>query len=487
MSFTDSYPELISYSPLTGQEVGRYRDTSPADVEQAVARARHGLKNWQAIGFSGRKEILQKWAALIAARMDEIAKIISDETGKPISDAQLEISLALSHLSWSAKKAHRYLRTSHRAPGLLFANMSAQVQYVPYGVVGVIGPWNYPIFTPMGSIAYALAAGNTVVFKPSEFTPGVGHWLGETFNEVAPQANVLFTVTGGPATGVALTASGVDKLAFTGSTATAKKVAAACATTMTPVVLECGGTDPAIIDRDADIAQAAENILWGAMSNAGQTCIGIERVYVHNDVADHFIAEISRQAATLKAGVSYGPATMPSQLKVIDSHIKDAAQHGAQFIAGSIDSVQPPFVEPTIMLNVPEDSLAIAEETFGPTLTITRVATMGEAIVKANASKYGLGASVWSKAHGKEIAASLECGMVSINSVIAFAGISTLPFGGAKDSGYGRIHGPEGLREFTYPRSVVRPRFSLPMTFTSFKRTAAADKFVRKMTTILHG
>jgi len=478
---------LISYSPLTGEEIGRYRDADANDVEQAVARARAGSNNWQALGFSGRKAILTDWSKLIANRIDEISALISQETGKPISDAQLEVSLALAHLSWAGKKARRYLGTSHRAPGILLANMSAQVEHVPYGVVGVIGPWNYPIFTPMGSIAYALAAGNTVVFKPSEYTPGVGHWLGETFNEVAPSANAFFVVTGGPATGVALCTSDINKLAFTGSTATAKKVAASCAAKMTPVVLECGGTDPAIIDRDADIKRAAEFVLWGGMSNAGQTCIGIERIYVHQEVADQFIAEIKSQAEAVKAGVQYGPATMPSQLKVIDSHIKDAAKHGAHFLIGSADSVQPPFVNPTIMVDVPEDSLAVAEETFGPTLTINRVASMGEAVLKANASKYGLGASVWSKKNGRAIASALECGMVSINSVIAFAGVSTLPFGGAKQSGYGRIHGPEGLREFTYPKSVVKPLFDLPIAFTTFKRSTGADRLVRKLAQLLHG
>jgi acyl-CoA reductase-like NAD-dependent aldehyde dehydrogenase len=332
----------------------------------------------------------------------------------------------------------------------------------------------------MGSIAYALAAGNAVVFKPSEYTPGVGHWLGESFNRIAPSANIFFAVTGGPATGVALTNSAVNKLAFTGSSATAKKVAASCAARLTPVILECGGTDPAIIDCDADIDLAAESVLWGAMSNGGQTCIGIERVYVHEAVADAFIERISALAQELVVGQSYGPSTMPSQLAVIDSHIRDAASRGGHFLVGSIDSVQPPFIYPTIMVDVPEESTAISEETFGPTLTITRVKSADEAIRLSNASKYGLGASVWSKKSGKQIASQLHCGMVSINSVIGFAGVASLPFGGIKESGYGRIHGREGLLEFTYPRSVVKPRFNLPMKITSFKRSAASDRFIAR-------
>ena len=472
---------LISYSPATGEEVGRYPDSSAEVVHELVARARAGSLAWRALGFKGRKVILKKWAALMASRIDELAQIVMDETGKPKSDATLEVTLAIGHLAWAANNAPRFLRTSNRAPGLIMANMSAKVQYVPFGVIGVIGPWNYPVYTPMGSIAYSLAAGNSVVFKPSEFTPGVGFWLGETFNEVARDANVFFVVTGGPATGVALTQSAIDKVAFTGSTRTAKKVAASCAERMIPVVLECGGSDAAIIDVDADISAAADAVLWGAMSNSGQTCIGTERVYVMDKVADKFIAEIKRGAEKIKPGKEYGAITMPSQLKVIDSHIRDAASKGAEFVVGSVDSVQAPYVNPTIMVNVPEDSLAVVEETFGPTLVINRVSDVDEAIRLSNGVKYGLAASVWSKKNADYITSQLQCGMVSVNSVIAYAGIATLPFGGVKESGYGRIHGREGLREFTYLRSVAKKRFSIPLATMSFTRKASTDALIKKL------
>jgi acyl-CoA reductase-like NAD-dependent aldehyde dehydrogenase len=366
------------------------------------------------------------------------------------------------------------------------ANMSTHVEYQPLGVIGVIGPWNYPVFTPMGSIAYALAAGNAVVFKPSEYTPGVGHWLGESFNEIAPKANVFFVATGGPETGSALTKSAVNKIAFTGSSATGKKIAAACAEKLTPVLMECGGTDPAIIDRDCDLMKAAEAVLWGAMANAGQTCIGIERVYVHEDVATRFIETISEMATELVVGHDYGAATMPKQLSVIDAHIKDAVRLGANFVIGSAESVQPPYVLPTIMVDVPEDSLAVTEETFGPTLTIRRVASIGEAINLANSSKYGLSASVWSKRNGKAIASQLQCGMVSVNSVLAFTATPTMPFGGVKQSGYGRIHGPEGLREFAYTRAIVSTRFNTPLNFATFKRTVGTDRFINRAIKLLN-
>jgi aldehyde dehydrogenase (NAD+) len=340
----------------------------------------------------------------------------------------------------------------------------------------------------MGSIAYALAAGNTVVFKPSEFTPGVGRWLADSFANIAPFADIFTCVTGLPETGKALTESAVDKVSFTGSTRTAKKVAAACAERMVPVVLECGGKDPVLVAADADIDRAAEYALWSAMSNAGQTCIGAERVYVVNEVADKFIAKITELAKDIHPGKdgNYGPATMPSQLKVIQGHIDDAAAKGAKFVIGGVDSVKAPFVEPVIMVDVPENSIAVTEETFGPTLVINRTTDMAEAIRLANATRYGLAASVWSKRNGEKIAAQLQCGMVSVNSVIAFAAIASVPFGGVKDSGYGRIHGPEGLLEFTYPRTVVKTIFNIPIVFTSFGRTKFADKFIKFAIKTLH-
>jgi aldehyde dehydrogenase (NAD+) len=366
-------------------------------------------------------------------------------------------------------------------------NMSSKVQRVPYGVVAVIGPWNYPMFTPMGSISYALAAGNTVVFKPSEYTPRVGVWLAETFAEVAPSTGIFTTVTGSPETGRELTQSRVNKISFTGSTRTAKKVAAAAAEKMIPVVLECGGKDPVIVAGDADISLAAEYALWSAMANAGQSCIGAERVYVLESVADKFITAISEMAKKLHAGKDYGRATMPAQLDVIQRHIDDAAARGAKFAVGGRNSVHDGMVAPTIMLDVPEDSTAMLEETFGPTLAINRVKSISEAISLSNASSYGLAAAVFSKRIGDEIASQLHCGMVSINSVFSFAAVSSVPFGGVKDSGYGRIHGHEGLLEFTYPRTVVSTKFRIPLGFTTFKRTKFADGVIKQIIKTLYG
>jgi acyl-CoA reductase-like NAD-dependent aldehyde dehydrogenase len=434
--------------------------------------------------------ILKDWASLLTKEINTAAELIHRETGKPVSDAALEAALAIEHISWAAKYAPKVLGAQNRPSGLLMFNLSAQVQRVPFGVVGVIGPWNYPIFTPMGSIAYALAAGNTVVFKPSEYTPAIGVWLEQTWQRIAPFADIFTVVTGTAETGVALTQSSVGKISFTGSTKTAKKVAATCAELMTPVVLECGGKDPVLVDRDADIKRAAEVTLWHAMSNAGQSCIGAERVYVHKDVADSFTRIIVELANKIKPGyedgANYGPATMPSQLKVIKSHIDDAVKRGGEFLVGDKNAVKGGYVQPVILRNVPEESKAMTEETFGPTLVINTVRNMDEAVNLANATAYGLGAAVWSKRNGKKIASLLQCGMVSINSAFSFAAIGAVPFGGVKDSGYGRIHGAEGLLEFTYPRTVVKTKFNIPLQFTTFARTGFADKTIIRLVNILH-
>jgi aldehyde dehydrogenase (NAD+) len=480
-----------SHYPVTGEVLASYEITERDEVNLAVDLARDASAAWVALGFAGRRKVLLRWSKLLMQRVDEITDLISKETGKPTSDAKLEAALAAGQLAWAARHAESVMRTSHRSPGALMANMSATVERSPVGVVGVIGPWNYPIFTPMGSISYALAAGNTVVFKPSEFTPGVGKLLAQTFAEVAPSPRIFSCVTGLGETGQFLCESGVNKLAFTGSTRTAKVVASTCAASMTPVVLECGGKDPVIVAADADIKRAADATVWSSMSNAGQTCIGAERVYVDAKVADEFKAEVVAIAKNIHSGApgkaNYGPATMPSQIKVIQSHIDDAIARGGKALLGGSNSVHAPFVEPVVLADVPEDSLAITDETFGPTIVINTVADMDEAIMLSNASKYGLAASVWSRRKGKKIASQLHCGMVAINSTISFAAIATVPFGGVKDSGYGRIHGPEGILEFTYARTVIRARFQLPIVFTSFKRTAGSDKLIVNLTKWLNG
>ena len=243
------------------------------------------------------------WAGVLTRRIGQLAELAHAETGKPHSDAQLEIAIAVEHIAWAAEHARRVLGPRRASPGLLMRNHAATVEYQALGVVGVIGPWNWPVFTPMGSIAYALAAGNAVVYKPSEHAPGVGAWMAGAFAQVVPEAPVLQLVTGFGATGDALCRAGVDKIAFTGSAATGKKVMHACADGLVPVIIEAGGKDALLVDADADISAAADAAVWGGMFNAGQSCVGVERVYVHERGLRRVpVAEITTRARDLRAG-----------------------------------------------------------------------------------------------------------------------------------------------------------------------------------------
>ena len=479
-----------SLNPRTGDVVATHPVHAEEDVRVAVATARETAEWWGRLSYEERATHLGAWRATMARRLQELADLMHAETGKPHGDAILEASLAIDHLAWAAGNAKKVLGRRKVPSGLLMANQIATLQYRPYGVVGVIGPWNYPVFTPMGSIAYALAAGNTVVFKPSEYTPGVGEWLARTAQEAIGRP-VLQVVTGLGDTGAALCRADVDKVAFTGSTATGKRVMAACAETLTPVVIEAGGKDAVIVDEDADIAAAVDAALWGACANAGQTCTGVERIYVHERVYDEFVAEITRQAREITAldspTAQIGPMTMPSQLDVVRRHIQDALDRGGRALVGAAESVKERWVEPVVLVDVPEDSAAIQEETFGPTMTITRVRDMDEAIAKTNGTRYGLGSTVFSRKHGESIAQRLRAGMTAINGVITFAAVPSLPFGGVGDSGFGRIHGADGLREFTYPHAITRQRFKPPLALTSFTRTEKAEKQLAQLITMLHG
>jgi acyl-CoA reductase-like NAD-dependent aldehyde dehydrogenase len=482
---------LVSTNPATGEEVGRFPVSSPADVAATVSRAREAAAWWGALGFADRRQRLLRWRALLANRLDELAALMRWEGGKPVAEAMVESAGAIDHIAWAGKHARSVLGPRRVGSSLMQIEYSAHLEYQPFGVVGVIGPWNYPVLTPVGSIGYALAAGNAVVFKPSEYTPAIGNWLVERFAEIVPEQPVLQILFGAGEVGAALCRSGVDKLAFTGSTTTGKKVMAACAETLTPVLMECGGKDAMIVDADADLDAAAAAAVWGGMTNAGQTCVGIERVYVADAAYDAFLPRLVERAKRLKVGVEdgsdIGPITMPAQIDTIRRHISDALARGGQAVLGGEDAVAPPYVRPTILVDVPEDAAAVQEETFGPTLTVTRVADADEAVRLANSTRYGLGGAVFSRGRGLELARRLRSGMTSVNSAISFAGMPTLPFGGVGDSGFGRIHGADGLREFARPKAITKRRMRSLLPALSFDRTPKQVSMIGRVVRLLHG
>ncbi|MEB3031833.1 aldehyde dehydrogenase family protein [[Mycobacterium] nativiensis] len=477
-------------SPATGEELGSYPLHSTDEVAGAVAVARRATQAWVAIGFAGRRAALDAWRAEIVRGRAELAELIHVETGKPVSDARLEITLGLEHLKWAARNAQKILGRRSVAPSVLTFNNAATVEYFPLGVVGVISPWNYPAYVPLISSASIFAGGNAIVLKPSELAPATGIWLAEAFRRAVPAHPVLQVVTGLGATGAALCRGGVDKIAFTGSTATGKLVMASCAENLVPVVMECGGKDALVVDADADLDAAADAAVWGAIANAGQTCVAVERAYVHEAVYDQFVTKVTELATTVDAGrpdSKIGPITLPKQVVIIREQIEDALARGGRALVGGIDGITGNYVQPTILVDVPEESSAVTEETFGPTLTIAKVRDADEAVQRVNASRYGLGSTVFSRRNGRGIADRIRSGATSVNGVLVHPLVPSLPLGGVGASGFGRVNGPDGLREFTYAKSTTEQRFPLPLRIASFSRSARVDKLVDLATALLHG
>lgn len=490
---SQSVPSTAGPGRSGSVESGASPDGGTAAASLAVARAFTAAPWWQEQGYGGRKELLQAWKHAIADDAEELAGVIAAETGKPDDDALLEIMLALGHLDWASKHARRVLRRRGVSPGLVSANQKATLGYEPYGVVGVIGPWNYPLYTPMGSIAYALAAGNAVVFKPSELTSGTAIWIERKWEQAGGGHRVFQVVTGGGEAGAALARSGCSKIAFTGSTETAKKVMAACAGALTPMVAECGGKDAMLVDADADLEAASSAAVFGAMGNAGQTCAGVERVYVDRTVYQPFLDLVVQKSRGLVAGTGigadYGPMTLPSQTGVVAAHIAAALKAGGKAVLGGPDSVREDRVDAVVLTGVPEDNDAMRRETFGPVVVINPVESMDDAVARANDTGYGLGASIFSgnRARARNLADRLRAGVVTVNSVLGFASIGALPFGGVKDSGFGRIHGADGLREFSVPKSMTEQRFAPPLDLLRMHRSERDMKLSRNMLKLLHG
>ncbi|GAA2060255.1 aldehyde dehydrogenase family protein [Streptomyces albiaxialis] len=463
----------MPYAPSTVNQEQSRANEGPEAVRAAVGRARDAAPAWDALGHRERGARLLRWRRVMARRMDEIVALLESEAGKVRADALVELAAAFEHLGWAARHAGPVLRRRTVRSGPLMFHQRSTVEYRPYGVVGVIGPWNYPVHTPLGSVSYALAAGNAVVLKPSEHTPGTGRWLAETFAEAVPDMPVLGVVTGDGGTGAALCGAGVDKVAFTGSPGTGARVLAACAPSLTPVLLELGGKDALVVAGDADVEAAVEAALWGGCANAGQSCAGIERVYVAEGVYERFLDRITLRAPEITGGPGgdYGRMTVPAQLDVVRRHIDDALARGARAVVGGPGSVVPPYVTgPVVLADVPEDADAVREETFGPVLVVNRVRDAEEGVARANASAYGLGGAVFARRGGVRLAREMRTGMVSVNDALAFTAVGALPFGGRGRSGFGRIHGADGLREFAAPQAVTRRRFAPPLAIQTFAR-----------------
>ncbi|KAA0102559.1 aldehyde dehydrogenase family protein [Mycolicibacterium sp. P1-5] len=466
---------------------GRVAGTVPVDGPDAVAAKARELRlfqtEWEAIGPRGRKVWMYRWQDWILDNADHLTEVLMSESGKSHGDAKLEpVALADSIKYW-AGNAEEFLADRHpKAHNLLFKVKKLTTVYRPYPLVGIIEPWNFPLAMLALDVVPALASGAAVLLKPSEVTPLSAVEFARGWTEVGAPP-VLGLATGYGETGAAVI-NNADYLHFTGSTATGRKVAVACAEQLKPFSLELGGKDPAIVLADADVDRAANGIAWGGMFNSGQVCISVERVYVEAPIYDEFVAKLTANVRNIRqgqedSGFKYDTGAMATaaQRDIVERHVKEAVDAGARVLTGGKPTGVGTFFEPTVLADVTPTMTCIAEETFGPTLPVVKVADEEEAIRLANDSQYGLSATVWTGdvERGERVARRLECGAVNVNDALANVFCPSLPMGGWKNSGVGyRSGGASGLIKFCRQQAITAPKVptqkSELMWYSSSKR-----------------
>jgi acyl-CoA reductase-like NAD-dependent aldehyde dehydrogenase len=490
--------EITVTNPATGKVVRTLPATTPAELASLVARARAAQPAWEALGYEGRGRILRRAQKWVTDNADRIVQTIVSETGKTWEDAQLaEVAYAANAFGFWAKRAPEYLADEKvRSSNPFVAGRKLVVRYRPIGVVGVIGPWNYPLTNTFGDCIPALAAGNAVVVKPSEATPLTSLLMADCMRECGLPEDVLAVAPGYGDTGTALVDE-VDMVMFTGSTATGRKVLARAAETLTPVSLELGGKDPMVVLADADVERAANAAVYWSMQNGGQTCISIERAYVVEPVYDDFVARVTEKVKALRQGPPAGPGsvdvgavTHPPQLDIVQRHVDEARAAGARVLAGGHghdDGGR--YFEPTVLVDVDQGMSCISEETFGPTLPIVKVADEEEAVAKANDSRYGLAASVWTKdlARGEAIARRIEAGAVCVNDAQVNYLALELPMGGWKQSGLGVRHGAAGIRKYTRQQALLVTRLALKKDVHMFPYRKRTTRALGALVKLLYG
>jgi acyl-CoA reductase-like NAD-dependent aldehyde dehydrogenase/choline dehydrogenase-like flavoprotein len=453
-------------NPATGETIATVPDLDGAAVRELVAAARAAQPGWGDAGFDGRAAVLLAARRWLVENAERVVTTIVAETGRPADETQFaEFAYALSALEFWAKQAPAYLADERIQTASPFVRgRELKVRYAPLGVVGVIGPWNYPLNNSFGDCIPALAAGNAVVLKPSEVTPLTSLLMAEMLADCGLPAGVFSVATGAGATGAALIDE-VDFVMFTGSVETGKKVMAQAAKTLTPVSLELGGKDPMVVLADADLERAANAAVSYGMNNSGQVCISVERVYVEDAVHDEFLERVAQKVSALRQGapaepgsVDVGAIIFPPQLELIDAHVRDAVEKGARVVTGGHRGEGPGrFYEPTVLAEVDHSMRCMTEETFGPTLPVMRVADADEAVRLANDGPYGLQASVWTRdvVRGEELARRIDAGVACVNDAQLNYGALELPMGGWKASGLGSRHGPDGIRKYSKRQSLL--------------------------------
>lgn len=464
---------LTSYDPRTGLPVGEVELTKPADVDAVVERSRKAFSEWSQLSHAERRAHLRRFKKAVLAEGEEIAQVIRSETGKPLEAAYgTDVLTSLAVMDFYLRKAEKMLQP-RRGSSWPYVSTKGWTEYHPRGVAGVISPNNYPFFLAMIPVVTALAAGCSVVLKPSEITPLTGQLFADLARKAGLPNDLIQVVQGAGDVGSALIDAPVDVLAFTGSTRVGKQVAAQAAKKLIPVVLELGGNDAMVVLEDADIPQAARAALWGGMLNGGQACTSVERLYVVDEIYDEFMVELEKAFHLVAVATDdrrdIGPFIHAPQSEVVEAHVGDAVAKGARVVRGGRPATTPTgsYYEPTLLVDVDHSMVITQDETFGPVLPVTRVQDEAEALRMANDSRFGLHGSVWTKdrARGAEFASAMNSGTVAVNDVAVNFIVPSVSFGGIGDSGYGSNFGEDGIRTtFCYPKSITSAR--LPQATT---------------------
>jgi acyl-CoA reductase-like NAD-dependent aldehyde dehydrogenase len=485
-------------NPATGEIVARVPDMGPEQVRDLVERARRAQPAWAALGFEGRAEVMFEARHWLIQNRDRMVDTIVSETGKTPEDARFaEIFFIADSLGFWAKRASRYLadeRVRSHSPAMLGKKLVKR--YRPMGVIGVIGPWNYPLTNCFGDGIPALMAGNSVVFKPSEVTPLSTLLMAEGMRAAGLPEDVMQVATGTGASGAALT-DHADMVMFTGSVETGRKVMSRAAETLTPVSLELGGKDPMIVLRDADLERAANAAVYWSMANGGQICQAVERVYVEEPVYEDFVSRVVAKTRALRQGppgeraaVEVGAVTFGPQLEIVKRHVGDAIEKGAKVLVGGRQGDGPGrFFQPTVLTDVDHSMAIMTDETFGPTLPIMKVRDEDEAVRLANDSRYGLNSSVWTRdvEKGERVARRIEAGSTCVNDCVVNYAAQELPFGGVRESGIGVRHSAAGIQKYCKTHSILVTRFAPKRDPFFFPYTPRSSKLVERFTVLMYG
>lgn len=461
---------LKSYAPATGELIGEAPNMSAEQVRQSVARARRAQEAWAALPVEERAERVLRFRDAIVDRADEVVDLLARECGKPRHEALVHEVMVVADLATHfAKVAPKVLAPRELSLHLL-KHRRSYVQYAPRGVVGVISPWNFPFQLPLRDVIMALVAGNACVLKPSEVTPLIAIKAKEIWDGAGLSEDLFQVVTGYGPTGAALIDAGIQLCVFTGGVATGKRVAAACGERLIPCVMELGGKAPLIACADADLERTARAIVYGGFSNSGQICISVERVYAHREIHDKLVDRVVSLARELRQGdpsediVDVGAIIFPQQIEIAERHIADAVAKGAVVrTGGKRVPGRGQFFEPTVITGCDHSMSVMTEEIFGPIVPIMRVASEEEAVRLSNESHLGLNAYVFSsdRDHARRLAERVEAGSVLVNDVLTNGGTPEAPFGGIKQSGFGRVMGDDALREMCDVKHISVDRFSL--------------------------